>query len=86
MAPGYFTTNIGRGLLIDLENEMIRQIIAEIERRTPIGKIADVEDLEAAAVYLASDASNYPTDRTTSWWTGGGFLGERCDAVGLQRR
>ncbi len=64
MAPGYFTTNVGRGLLIDLENEMIRRIIAEIERPTPIGKMADVEDLEGAAVYLASEASNYLTDRT----------------------
>jgi 2-deoxy-D-gluconate 3-dehydrogenase len=40
---------------------MTRQVIAEIERRTPIGNIGDVEDLEGTAVYLASEASNHLT-------------------------
>lgn len=64
IAPGFFRTNIGGGLLMDLENEMSRQFVAEIERRTPVGKIGDVEDLKGTAVYLASDASNYLTGHT----------------------
>ena len=44
-----------------MTNEMTRQVIAEIERRTPIGNIGDVADLEGMAVYLASEASNYLT-------------------------
>ena len=42
---------------------MTRQFVAWMGRPTPLGKIADVEDLEGAAVYLASEASNYLTDR-----------------------
>jgi NAD(P)-dependent dehydrogenase (short-subunit alcohol dehydrogenase family) len=49
---------------MDLENEISRQFIEEIERRTPIGKIGDVEDLKGTAVYLASGASNYLTGHT----------------------
>lgn len=64
IAPGFFTTNIGGGLLMDLENGMTRQFVAEIECRTPIGKIGDVEELKGMAVYLASDASNYLTGHT----------------------
>lgn len=64
IAPGFFRTNIGGGLLMDLENEISRQFIEEIEQRTPIGKIGDVEDLKGTAVYLASDASNYLTGHT----------------------
>ena len=44
-----------------MTNEMTRQVIAEIECRTPIGNIRNVEDLEGTAVYLASEASNYLT-------------------------
>jgi 2-deoxy-D-gluconate 3-dehydrogenase len=49
---------------MDLENELSRQFVAEIERRTPIGKIGDVEDLKGTAVYLASPASDYLTGHT----------------------
>lgn len=64
LAPGFFRTNIGGGLLMDLENEISRQFVEEIERRTPLGRIGDVEDLKGTAVYLASDASNYLTGHT----------------------
>lgn len=64
IAPGFFRTNIGGGLLMDLENEISRQFVEEIERRTPLGKIGDVEDLKGTAVYLASDAANYLTGHT----------------------
>jgi NAD(P)-dependent dehydrogenase (short-subunit alcohol dehydrogenase family) len=49
---------------MDLENELSRQFVAEIERRTPIGKIGDVEDLKGTAVYLASPASDHLTGHT----------------------
>lgn len=72
IVPGFFRTNIGGGLLMDLENEMSRQFIEEIERRTPLGKIGEVEDLKGTAVYLASDASNYLTGHTIA--VDGGWL------------
>lgn len=72
IAPGFFRTNIGGGLLMDLENEMTRQFVSEIERRTPMGKMGDVEDLKGTAVYLASSASDYLTGHTVA--VDGGWL------------
>ncbi|MGB3635924.1 MAG: SDR family oxidoreductase [Rubrobacteraceae bacterium] len=72
IAPGFFQTNIGGGLLMDLENEMTQQFVAEIERRTPVGRIGDVEDLKGAAVFLASPASDYLTGHTVV--VDGGYL------------
>jgi hypothetical protein len=43
---------------MDLENEMTREFVAEIERRTPVGKMGYVDDLKGTAFYLASSASN----------------------------
>ncbi len=60
IAPGFFRTNIGGGLLMDLENEMTRQFVTEIERRTPLGRMGDVEDLKGTAVF------SLPPPRTTS--------------------
>lgn len=72
IAPGFFRTNIGGGLLMDLENETTRQFVAEVERRTPMGKMGDVEDLKGTAVYLASSASDYLTGHTVA--VDGGWL------------
>ncbi|WP_047865724.1 SDR family NAD(P)-dependent oxidoreductase [Rubrobacter aplysinae] len=72
IAPGFFRTNIGGGLLMDLENETTQQFVAEIERRTPMGKMGDVEDLKGTAVYLASPASDYLTGHTVA--VDGGWL------------
>jgi 2-deoxy-D-gluconate 3-dehydrogenase len=66
IAPGFFTINVGGGCSRALTNEVTRQVIAEIERRTPIGNIGDVEDLEGTAVYLASEASNYLTGHSVA--------------------
>lgn len=72
IAPGFFRTNIGGGLLMDLENEMTRQFVTEIERRTPLGRMGEVEDLKGAAVFLASSASDYLTGHTVA--VDGGWL------------
>lgn len=72
IAPGFFRTNIGGGLLLDLENEMTRQFVAEIERRTPLGRMGDVDDLKGTAVFLASPASDYLTGHTVA--VDGGWL------------
>lgn len=72
IAPGFFRTNIGGGLLLDLENEMTQQFVAEIERRTPLGRMGDVEDLKGTAVFLASPASDYLTGHTVA--VDGGWL------------
>ena len=72
IAPGFFRTNIGGGLLMDLENEMTRQFVSEIERRMPLGRMGDVEDLKGTAVFLASPASDYLTGHTIA--VDGGWL------------
>lgn len=72
IAPGFFRTNIGGGLLMDLENELTQQFVAEIERRTPLGRMGDVKDLKGTAVFLASPASDYLTGHTIA--VDGGWL------------
>lgn len=72
IAPGFFQTNIGGGLLMDLENELTKQFVAEIERRTPLGRMGDVKDLKGTAVFLASPASDYLTGYTIA--VDGGWL------------
>ncbi len=64
IAPGFFRTRIGRGLLLDPDNEAGGKYVQEIERRTPLGRIGDVGDLKGTAVYLASPASAYLTGHT----------------------
>lgn len=54
IAPGFFHTNIGGGLLMDLENEVTRQFVGEIERRTPVGRMCDVKDLKGTAILEAA--------------------------------
>ncbi len=53
IAPGFFRTNIGGGLLMDLENEMSQQFVTEMECRTPLGRMGDVKDLKGTAVFQA---------------------------------
>ena len=71
IAPGFFQTNTG-GLLMDLENEATKQFVAEIERRTPVGRLGDVKDLKGTAVFLAAPASDYLTGHTVA--VDGGWL------------
>ncbi|MEJ0085594.1 MAG: 2-dehydro-3-deoxy-D-gluconate 5-dehydrogenase KduD [Pseudomonadota bacterium] len=53
IAPGYFATNNTAALQADVKRN------AEILGRIPSGRWGDPKDLGGAAVFLASDASNY---------------------------
>jgi NAD(P)-dependent dehydrogenase (short-subunit alcohol dehydrogenase family) len=55
IAPGYIKTDLGGGdkLAADME--------AMFAQRTPVGRVGSPADLEAAAVYLACDASSFHT-------------------------
>ena len=49
-------------------------MIAEIERMTPLGRLADPADIAGAALYLASDASRMVTGHILP--VDGGFLAQ----------
>lgn len=58
IAPGYFATELTQALVDD------EQFSAWVCGRTPAGRWGKVEDLGGAAVFLASDASNFVTGQT----------------------
>ncbi len=53
LAPGYFATVMNKALV---ENE---EFSAWLCKRTPAGRWGEVEELYGAAIFLASDASNF---------------------------
>ncbi len=53
IAPGYFRTELTAPLVAD------EKFSAWIAGHTPVGRWGELEDLEAAAVFLASDAARY---------------------------
>jgi gluconate 5-dehydrogenase len=53
IAPGYFATEMNTALIED------REFTAWVERRTPLGRWAQPEELGGAVVYLASPAGSY---------------------------
>lgn len=58
IAPGYFVTEINTPLLANKEfTEMV-------ERRTPVGRWGQPDELGAAAVFLASDEASYVNGHT----------------------
>jgi NAD(P)-dependent dehydrogenase (short-subunit alcohol dehydrogenase family) len=59
LAPGYFETDLSRGLLQSSWGEDIR-------RRTPMGRTGEPGELTGAATFLLSDASSYVTGTTLS--------------------
>ena len=68
IAPTYVRTDFIRGLLERPD------LIAEIERMTPLGRLADPGDIAGAALYLASDASRMVTGHILP--VDGGFLAQ----------
>jgi NAD(P)-dependent dehydrogenase (short-subunit alcohol dehydrogenase family) len=56
IAPGYFRTELVQGVI---DRGMLP--LGAIEKRTPLGRIGEVQDLLGLAVYLASDESSYMT-------------------------
>lgn len=58
IAPGYFATELTQALVDDEE------FSAWVASRTPAGRWGNVEDLGGAAVFLASEASNFITGQT----------------------
>jgi NAD(P)-dependent dehydrogenase (short-subunit alcohol dehydrogenase family) len=71
IAPTFVGTNIAGGMLRG-ETEESRQYIAEIEARTPIGRLGTPEEFKGIAVFLASGASNLMTGYTVA--VDGGYL------------
>lgn len=67
IGPGWVKTELTEALQQDKER------YAEILGRIPLGRWADPEDLAGAAVFLASDASDYITGQTI--FVDGGWLG-----------
>jgi gluconate 5-dehydrogenase len=53
IAPGYFRTDLNEKLMADPEFN------AWVERRTPMGRWGEVEELGPPAIFLASDASSF---------------------------
>ena len=66
LGPGWVKTELTEPLQQD------RERYAEITNRIPLGRWADPEDLMGAAVFLASDASDYVTGQTI--FVDGGWL------------
>ncbi len=58
IAPGYFVTEINTPLLAD------KAFTSMIERRTPVGRWGQPDELGAAAVFLASDEAAYVNGHT----------------------
>ena len=53
IAPGFFKTELNEALIADAEFN------AWLEKRTPMGRWGEVEELGGAAVFLASDAASF---------------------------
>lgn len=72
IAPGYIRTELVQGVI---DKGMISE--SAIEKRTPQGRIGEVEDLLGTAVHLASDESSFITGSIVTidgGWTAYGYL------------
>ncbi len=59
IAPGFIHTEMTLA-----DPQIAAHITAQVEARTPLGRVGQPEDLEGAVVYLASDAARYHTGDT----------------------
>jgi NAD(P)-dependent dehydrogenase (short-subunit alcohol dehydrogenase family) len=59
IAPGFIHTEMTLA-----DPDIGAYLTAQVEARTPLGRVGQPEDLEGAVVYLASDASCYHTGDT----------------------
>jgi len=66
IGPGYFATPLNRALVEDPKFD------SWLKSRTPAGRWGNVEELHGAAVFLASDASNFVNGQTI--YVDGGIL------------
>lgn len=72
IAPGYFRTELVQGVI---DKGMLP--LGAIEKRTPLGRIGEVEELLSLAVYLASNESSYMTGtiiNVDGGWEAYGYL------------
>jgi NAD(P)-dependent dehydrogenase (short-subunit alcohol dehydrogenase family) len=58
IAPAYFPSAMTGNAFA------VPEIVAELDRRTPLGRTGMLEELKGPIVFLASDASNYVTGHT----------------------
>jgi NAD(P)-dependent dehydrogenase (short-subunit alcohol dehydrogenase family) len=72
IAPGYTRTELVEGVM---EKGMLS--LPAIEKRTPLGRIGEVEDMVGLAVFLASDESSFMTGSVVNvdgGWVAYGYL------------
>lgn len=72
IAPGYTRTELVQGVI---DKGMIA--IDAIEKRTPLGRIGEVDDMVGLAVYMASDEAAYLTGSVVNvdgGWVANGYL------------
>ena len=67
IAPTFFYTNLGADL-----RQRRPEMVAEIEARTPLGRLGEPEELAGGILYLASPASSMVTGHTLA--IDGGWL------------
>lgn len=58
IAPGYFDTPLNAALVAD------REFSAWLEKRTPAGRWGEIEELQGACIFLASDAASFVNGHT----------------------